>query len=280
MAAGEPVLRDAPRIDDEADELIKAENKLGELHLDPQFEPPKEIVDVDIHLQPGGYGLVRHTRDVVAGALYENGGNVYSFGQGIGKTDSKAGAVIRHLEQVRPGFAPRRILEIGCSAGAAACAYAAHYVEADVHAIDVGAGMLRYAHARAEAIGVRVVFQQMSGAALEFEDASFDLVVSNNLLHEIGRDNRRAMFREARRVLAPGSTWIFLEHTNAGGWKGRAQTLVNPVWGLFSGGCNINRDILGAFERAGFARLDLLERFHAPVGPSLANPHVIAHAVR
>ena len=208
MAAGEPVFRDTGRIDRHADELIGSENKLGELHLDPRFEPPAEIVDVDIHLQPGGYGLVRHARDVTAGALYENGGNVYSFGQGIGKTDSKAGAVIAYLQKIRPGFAPRRVLEMGCSAGAAACAYAAHYIEADVNAIDIGAGMLRYAHARAEAIGVRVVFRQMSVAALKFDDASFDLVVSNNLLHEIGRENRRAMLCEARRVLAPGGITI------------------------------------------------------------------------
>jgi len=269
MAAGEPVLRDAPRIDDEADELIKAENKLGELHLDPQFEPPKEIVDVDIHLQPGGYGLVRHTRDVVAGALYENGGNVYSFGQGIGKTDSKAGAVIRHLEQVRPGFAPRRILEIGCSAGAAACAYAAHYVEADVHAIDVGAGMLRYAHARAEAIGVRVVFQQMSGAALEFEDASFDLVVSNNLLHEIGRDNRRAMFREARRVLAPGGITIHQDvpiraapsaaHQVERGWDERFNGEI--FWNVYAGD-----DLVSDMREAGFAPGQLTETCVPKIG--------------
>jgi SAM-dependent methyltransferase len=208
MAAGEPVLRDAKRLEAQASQLVTADKKLGELHIDAAFGPPAEIADVDIHLQPGGYALVRHASDVTAGALYENGGNVYSFGQGIGKADSKAGAVIAYLERHRPAFKPRRILEIGCSAGAAACAYAAHYLEADVHAIDIGAGMLRYAHARAEALGVSVAFHQMSGAALTFGDGTFDLVVSNNLLHEIGRDNRRAMLREARRVLAPGGITI------------------------------------------------------------------------
>jgi ubiquinone/menaquinone biosynthesis C-methylase UbiE len=208
MAAGEPVLRDGERIDTQAEQLISADNKLGELHLDREFKPPAEIADVDIHLQPGGYALARHPRDVTAGALYENGGNVYSFGQGIGKTDSKAGAVIAYLQKTRPGFTPRNILEIGCSAGAAACAYAAHFLETDVHAVDIGAGMLRYAHARAESLGVRVVFHQMSGTALTFPDETFDLVVSNNLLHEISRETRRAMLREARRVLAPGGITI------------------------------------------------------------------------
>ena len=208
VAAGEPVFRESARLEDEAARLAGRPDKRGALHLDPSFEPPQEVAAVDIHLQPGGYALNRSPRDVAAGALYENGGNIYSFGQGVGQTDSKAGAVIRYLESVRPGFRPRRMLEIGCSAGAASCGYAAHYADAEVHATDIGAGMLRYAHARAEALGVRVIFHQMSGAVLKFADGHFDLVVTNNLLHEIGRDTRRRMMREAHRAVVPGGLVI------------------------------------------------------------------------
>jgi SAM-dependent methyltransferase len=204
VAVGEPVMREVERLESEAERLAGRPDRLGGLELDPQFVPAGGVATTDIHLQPGGYTLERGPRDIVAGALYENGGNVYSFGQGIGRADSKAGAVIRYLEERHPGFVPRRILEIGCSAGAAACGYAAHYRDAQVHAVDLGAGMLRYAHARAESLGVRVFFHQMDGAALRFEDASFDLVVSNNLLHEIGREARAAMMKEAHRVLRPG----------------------------------------------------------------------------
>jgi SAM-dependent methyltransferase len=262
MAAGEPVLREAERIDTKAEQLIADEDKLGALHLDREFHPPAEIAAVDIHLQPGGYALERHVRDVTAGALYENGGNVYSFGQGIGKTDSKAGAVIAYLNRTRPNFAPRKILEIGCSAGAAACAYAAHYLEADVHAIDIGAGMLRYAHARAESLDVRVVFHQMSGTALKFPDATFDLVVSNNLLHEIGRDNRRAMLREARRVLAPGGITIHQDvpiraapsavHQVERGWDERFNGEI--FWNTYAGD-----DLLADMRTAGFETGDFKE---------------------
>jgi SAM-dependent methyltransferase len=208
VAAGEPVFREAARLEDEAEQLAGRPDKRGALHLDPSFEPPREVAAIDIHLQPGGYALDRSPRDIAAGALYENGGNIYSFGQGVGRSDSKAAAVIRYLESIRPGCRPRRILEIGCAAGAAACGYAAHYPDAEVHAIDIGAGMLRYAHARAESLGVRVIFHQMSGAALKFPDGDFDLVVSNNLMHEIGRDTRRHMMREAYRVVARGGVVI------------------------------------------------------------------------
>jgi SAM-dependent methyltransferase len=262
MAAGEPVLRDAERIEEQAEQFIGADDKLGELHLDPNFEPPSEIAAVDIHLQPGGYALSRTARDVTAGALYENGGNIYSFGQGIGKGDSKAGAVIAHLNKVRPDFAPRRILEVGCSAGAASCAYAAHYAEADVHAVDIGAGMLRYAHARAEALDVRVTFHQMSGTALKFADESFDLVVSNNLLHEIGRESRRAMLREARRVLAPGGISIHQDvpiraaasaaHQVERGWDARFNGEV--FWNIYAGD-----DLLADMHLAGFGAAEVAE---------------------
>lgn len=204
VAVGEPVMRDVERLEAEAGRLANRLGRLGSLELDPGFVPTGGVATTDIHLQPGGYTLERGPRDIVAGALYENGGNVYSFGQGIGRTDSKAGAVIRYLEARHPGLVPGRILEIGCSAGAAACGYAAHWPGAEVHAVDLGAGMLRYAHARAESLGVRVFFHQMDGAALRFPDGSFDLVVSNNLLHEIGREARAAMMKEAFRVLRPG----------------------------------------------------------------------------
>jgi ubiquinone/menaquinone biosynthesis C-methylase UbiE len=263
MAAGEPALRDAQRMEAAAEQLISADNKLGELHLDPDFTPPAEIASVDIHLQPGGYVLARHARDVTAGSLYENGGNVYSFGQGIGKTDSKAGAVIAYLEKTRPGFVPRNILEIGCSAGAAACAYAAHFLETDVHAVDIGAGLLRYAHARAESLGVRVVFHQMSGTALAFPDASFDLVVSNNLLHEIGRENRRAMLSEARRLLAPGGITIHQDvpiraapspiHQVERGWDEKFNGEI--FWNTYAGD-----DLLSDLRLAGFGGNEVAEK--------------------
>jgi len=201
IAAGTPLLRDEAR----AKAAVKTLPMLGSLNLDPEFVPPAEIATLDIHLQPGGYALDRGEDDMLAGAFYEAGGNIYAFGQGIGKGDSKAGAVIRHLEAAHPGFRVERMVDLGCSAGAATCAWAHHYPEAQVHGVDLGAAMLRYAHGRARSLGVSVHFHQASAAKLSmFADNSLDLVVSHNLLHEIGRENRRAMFAEALRVVRPG----------------------------------------------------------------------------
>ena len=123
-----------------------------------------------VHLQPQGYAYTASAEDVMAGALYEAGGNLYSMGQGMGGDDSKAGAAIRYLSQHRPDFSPRRILDMGCSAGASSVPYAQAFPAAEVHAIDIGAAMLRYAHARAESLAARVHFHQMDCGATRFSD--------------------------------------------------------------------------------------------------------------
>lgn len=204
VSVGEPAYRDRDRMEAAARDLAAAPDKRGSLSLDPAYDPSPEVADIDIHCQPGGYGMDGGDSDVIAGALYETGGNVFSFGQGAGRGDTKTGVAVKLIGEEFPGFVPDCILDIGCSAGAASAAYAATYPDAEVHAIDIGAGMLRYAHARAESLGVGVHYHQMDASALAFADASFDLVVSHNLLHEIGADKRRAMIRESTRVCRPG----------------------------------------------------------------------------
>jgi len=200
----EPLMRDRERIEAEGRRLRDSATKLGGLDLPAGFEPPAAMREHHVHLQPQGYAYTRDADDVMAGALYEAGGNLYSMGQGMGGDDSKGFAAIRWIKANRPGFAPRRILDMGCSAGAGSVPYAQEFPDAEVHAIDIGAAMLRYAHARAESLGARVFFHQMDCGATTFPDGHFDLVVSHNLFHEVSNETRNATFRETWRLLAPG----------------------------------------------------------------------------
>lgn len=262
VSVGEPVMRDAGRMEATAAELAARADKRGSLALRPDLEPSAEVASVDIHLQPGGYALTRSPADVACGALYETGGNVFAFGQGLGRTDSKAGAILDWLAANRPGFEPRRILDLGCSAGAATCAYAARFPDAEVHGLDIGEGMLRYAHARAEAMGLAVHFHQGDASALPFEDGGFDLVVSHNLLHEIGADKRRAMFTQAHRVCAAGGLVIHqdvptrFEPTMVAQVERAWDTVFNgeAFWSIYSGD-----DLPGDMAVAGFAPGDVAE---------------------
>ena len=86
--------------------------------------------------------------------------------------------------------------------------YALEFPAAEVHAIDVAPGMLRYAHARAESLGARVHFHQRDAADTKFPDGYFDLIVSHNMMHEIPDSTRRGMLKETWRMLAPGGVGV------------------------------------------------------------------------
>jgi SAM-dependent methyltransferase len=204
----ETIARERPRFRERLQRLGADAATRGSLELDPTFVPPRGVASIDIHLQPGGYTLDLGDDDVTAGALYEAGGNLYAFGQGISRTDSKAAAVQGFLRERYPDLTPKDILDMGCSAGSATVPYAQAFPSAEVHGIDVGSGMLRYAHARAEALGQPVHFHQRDAGDTRFPSASFDLVVSHNLMHEVPSATRVAMLAESWRLLRPGGVFI------------------------------------------------------------------------
>jgi ubiquinone/menaquinone biosynthesis C-methylase UbiE len=258
VAVGDSVFRDRFRLARRAAELDSSPQRLGSLTLNPDFEPPRGVTAVDIHLQTGGYALDLGGYDCSAGALYEVGGNLYAFGQGISRTDSKSAHVQRFIAERFPQLQPKRILDMGCSAGSASVPYALAFPDAEVHAIDVGAGMLRYAHARAEALGAAVHFHQMDVAATSFPDQYFDLIVSHNVMHEISDATRRGMFRESRRLLRPGGVCIHQDvPLRFGGlsefkkfelsWDTRHNN--EPYWEVYA-----NCDPQPELEAAGFAQ--------------------------
>ncbi len=168
------------------------------------FSAPTYIAQADIHCQPGGYLLDRFEGDLGAGLLYEMGGNIYAMGQNIGAKDSKAQRIISFIQDEFPGLMPRKILELGCSAGAQTTYYPDAFPEAEVHAVDVSPAMLRYAKHRANTLDANVQFQLADAGKLPYSDGEFDLIVSHNMLHETEANHQYNIMRECERVLAPG----------------------------------------------------------------------------
>jgi ubiquinone/menaquinone biosynthesis C-methylase UbiE len=250
------VARDMPRMLDVARRLSSCGGTRGSLSLDPALAPPPDVLAADIHCQPGGYMRDAGGQDLMAGALYESGGNMYSSGVGIGRRDSKAGAVVGFLARHFPQLRPRRILDLGCSAGGASVAYAASFPDAEVHAVDAGPGMLRYAHARAQAMGLPVQFHQMDVRRLGFADQSFDLIVSHNLMHEISRASMARLFAESHRLLRAGGLAIHQDVPTRGkrslferflfAWE--TQYNNEPFWQVFA-----QADVRRLLAEAGFA---------------------------
>ena len=111
-----------------ADARAQTGDPQGSLSLGEVDEIPAYYRDsVCIHGQPGGYLLDRGDDDLAAGILYEAGGNIYALGQGIGRRDSKAQRLIRHIRDTFPASRPARILEMGCSAGSQSADYPAAF---------------------------------------------------------------------------------------------------------------------------------------------------------
>jgi SAM-dependent methyltransferase len=184
----------------------------GSLTLDPDFKAPPYISRMDTHLMPGGYTVEEGPGSIRQGAVMDAGGAVYQMGRRLGKTNDGAGqAAIAHLRQTHPDLKPRRILDLGTGLGRGAVAAAHAFPEADVFGVDVGASVLRYAHARAEHLGARVHFSQQNAEATNFEGDSFDLIVSSAMFHETSDRSIPRIMQEIHRLLRPGGVTINIE---------------------------------------------------------------------
>jgi ubiquinone/menaquinone biosynthesis C-methylase UbiE len=180
----------------------------GSLTLDPALPMPRNVTAVDVHLMPGGY-VAGET--AAAGAVYDNGLAVFSAGF-MGKDLDDIGMSMAHWVRHRhPAFAPRRILDCGCTVGHNTAPWKRAYPAAQVVGIDVSASALRYAHGRAESLGLAIDFLQMDATHLDYPDASFDVVFSSMFLHELTLKQLRLYLAEARRVLAPGGMFLTME---------------------------------------------------------------------
>ena len=185
--------------------------RVGSLTLNPDLPIPSYHTAVDIHCMPGGYHSEDSADDIAAGAVYDRAVHVYAMGRMGPFNDDLGASLVAHLQQQYPNFRPCKILDMGCSVGHSTLPYAEAYPEAEVYAIDIGASMLRYAHARAEALGKRVHFSQQNAEQTNFVDASFDLIVSHILLHETSGTAIRNIMRECQRLLIPGGMMFHVE---------------------------------------------------------------------
>lgn len=100
-----------------------------------------------------------------------------------------------------------RILDVGTGPGffAINLSLAGH----DVTAVDVTERMLRHAKLNAESYGAQVNFVLHRGEFLPFEDDSFDLIVSRNVIWNL--EYPQAALSEWKRVLVPGGRMVYFD---------------------------------------------------------------------
>ncbi len=208
-ACQDTVKREAPALLTRREELQSGPSTLK---LNPELETPAYHTAVDIHCMPGGYHSEFAPDDVSNGALYDRAVYVYAMGRMGPFNDDMGASTVAWLRSEKPDFKPRRILDLGCTVGHSTLPYCDAYPEAEVYAIDVAAPCLRYAHARANALGKTVHFSQQNAEATDFPDGHFDLIVSHILVHETSKKAFDTIMKECQRLLAPGG-WVLHAET-------------------------------------------------------------------
>ena len=162
------------------------------------------------------------------------------------------------------GGATGDVLEIGFGSGR----NLEHYpgVVTRVLAVEPAELTWQRAQPRVTASGMPVERIGIDGAALPLPDAVVDTVVSTWTLCTVPEVETALL--EARRVLRPGGTLRFVEHSLApDGRVARRQRRIQPFWGPVAGGCHVDRDIVALVAGAGF-EVDLASAGFIGGGPA------------
>lgn len=167
---------------------------------------------------------------------------------------------IRNVRKEIAGGARGRVLEVGCGPGS----NFPYYSDAvgELIATDPDPYMLERARRRLQGLERTIELRQAPAEELPFPDGSFDTVVCTSVMCTV-RDPDRAL-SEVRRVLKAEGEYRFFEHVRYDHSAGAFfQNVINPVWGWFGAGCQLNRDTARLIQEAGFVMREL-----APLRPS------------
>ena len=137
-----------------------------------------------------------------------------------------------------PGRAPEslRVLEVGTGPGFFAILL--RELDYDVTAIDLTPAMLEEAKKNAGELAGRICWMEMNAEALDFADATFDVVVSRNLTWNLPHPEKA--YAEWARVLKPGGlllnfdanwyAYLFDDEAQAAYDRDRANSAEQGVW--------------------------------------------------
>lgn len=204
------VLRQMEALRDRARALNEAHPQT--LRLDPGLQVPRYQSELDNHCMPGSYYAEYIEDDVAAAANYDVGMFATTTGLFGRYLDGAGRGTVEWLRRHRPGWSPRRILDLGTGLGHNVLPIARAFPKAEIVAVDLAAPMLRYGHARAIGMGItNVTFQQANAESLSFESGHFDFIFSTMFLHETSRAALRHILSESKRLLAAGGVQIHLE---------------------------------------------------------------------
>jgi ubiquinone/menaquinone biosynthesis C-methylase UbiE len=134
---------------------------------------------------------------------------------------------------------------------------------------------------KAKQFPIDVEFRGTSADQIDLPDNSADAVIGTLVLCSV--PDVAAALAEIKRILRPGSRYVFIEHIAAPPhtWLRRWQSLARPLWQCCAAGCQLNRDTSEMIQAAGFAQVELTHfRVPTPPGIPLVSPHIAGMAMK
>jgi ubiquinone/menaquinone biosynthesis C-methylase UbiE len=155
----------------------------------------------------------------------------------------------KQREKIVP-LAEGDVLEIGFGSGLNLPFYDSQKVR-KIWGLEPSEGMRRKAQPTVDKSNLDIEFIDLPGEEIPLEEDSVDTVLVTYTLCTI--PDAMAALEGMRRVLKPGGRLLYCEHgvapdENVRRWQDR----LNPTWSKFTGGCNMNRDILDLITSSGF----------------------------
>jgi ubiquinone/menaquinone biosynthesis C-methylase UbiE len=190
-------LREFPRLLRDAPRVVRRKR-------DGDF---KDIPAVDKHRFPPYYRRTFHWQ--TDGYFSSHSAEVYELGVELlfrGTADVMRRQIIPPIsEYVRAtGGAERmRVLDVGCGTGRTLHQLSRAHPQLRLHGADLSPAYIKLARKRLAKVE-EVTLAVENGEALPWADATFDVVTSVYMFHELPRNARRNVVREMRRVLRPG----------------------------------------------------------------------------
>ncbi|MBV8911443.1 MAG: methyltransferase domain-containing protein [Acetobacteraceae bacterium] len=186
-----------------AAEARLAEAGASKLTLNPDLAVPDYYSEIDTHQHPGNlHG------DALAGLVYQ--ASAMSTQPGSTSGLSLHVRVAEAIAHMSGGF--RRIADLGCGFGKSTLPLAERFPQAEVIGFDLSAPCLRLAALQAtKAQQQNLRYVQADAVKTGQDEASFDLVTSTMLLHEMPPPVVEDLFAETFRLLEPGGLSVHLD---------------------------------------------------------------------